>query len=76
MRQITWNELSRTPADLLEWIQRGHPLRIYQEGKPIAELIPFQPHDQPAWKRPIKRLVLPIENISREILQDRDEQRV
>lgn len=76
MRQITWNELSKKPVELLEWIQHGHSLRIYQEGQPIAELIPFKPSPQPAWKRPVKRLVLPVANISQEIAKDRDEQRI
>lgn len=73
MRQINWNELSKRPAELLEWVQHGNSLRIYQEGKAVAELVPFKSPQKPAWKRPLKRLKLSVKSMSAEILHDRDE---
>ncbi|MCP4700718.1 MAG: hypothetical protein GY862_28265 [Gammaproteobacteria bacterium] len=77
MRQITWNELSKCPVELLEWIQHGNSLRVYQEGRPVADVVPFKPPKQPAWKRPVKRITLPLAGgeMSTEILRDRDDTR-
>ncbi len=73
MRQISWNELLTSPAELLEWIQQGNALRIYQSGKPIAELLPLSATPQPAWKHSIQRMSLSGVKLSAEILHDRDE---
>jgi antitoxin (DNA-binding transcriptional repressor) of toxin-antitoxin stability system len=73
MRQITWNELSNSSGEVLDWLRHGNPVRIYQEGKPIADLVPVPPLKQPAWKRSLKRVNLPIGQLSTEILADRED---
>jgi antitoxin (DNA-binding transcriptional repressor) of toxin-antitoxin stability system len=63
MRETTFTEL------------RNHAVRVYRNGRPVADIVPVK-SATPAWKKPPQiRLSLGTLSLSDEILADRDEKR-
>lgn len=53
-------------------VQNGEVVRVYRNGKPIAEIVPI-PNTDRSWKREVPRLTVRGFSLSREILKDRAE---
>jgi antitoxin (DNA-binding transcriptional repressor) of toxin-antitoxin stability system len=53
-------------------VEAGEVVRVYRNGKPIAEILPLTKREA-SWKREVPRLTVPGLSLSREILRDRAE---
>ena len=71
MREATVAQLRKHTKDCLDSAEGGEVVRVYRRGQPIAEIVPLR--EEPSWKRPIARLLIPGLSIAQEILKDRME---
>jgi antitoxin (DNA-binding transcriptional repressor) of toxin-antitoxin stability system len=53
-------------------VESGEVIRVYRNGKPIAEILPLT-NRKASWKREVPRVKVPGLSLSREILKDRSE---
>ncbi len=72
MRDATFTELRNHAKDYFDAVEAGESVRIFRNGKPIAEIVPVR-SGVPSWKRPATALTVKGLSLSREILSDRDE---
>ena len=72
MQETNVVELRKNIKHYFDAVQNGEVVRVYRNGKPIAEIVPITGSDR-SWKREAQRLIIPGLSLSREILKDRAE---
>lgn len=72
MRQTTFSELRRHAKDYFDAVEAGDAVRVYRNGRPIADIVPI-PAVEPAWKRPVPRLAVLGGLASEAVIQGRAE---
>ena len=72
MQQATFSELRNHAKDYFDAVEGGDTVRIFRNGKAIAEIVPIR-SGIPSWKRQAAPLTVKGLSLSREILSDRDE---
>jgi prevent-host-death family protein len=71
MRDTTITELRNHAKDFFDAVEGGGTVRVFRNGKPIAEIVPIR-SGIPSWKRQATPLTVKGLSLSREILSDRD----
>lgn len=75
MRQTTFTELRNQAKTFFDAVERGEVVRVFRNGKPIADIVPVV-SETPSWKRRAARpLVVKGVSMSAEILRDRVQSR-
>jgi prevent-host-death family protein len=75
MRETTFTELRNHAKTFFDAVEEGETVRVYRNGRPVADIVPVK-SATPAWKKPPQiRLSLGTLSLSDEILADRDEKR-
>lgn len=73
MQQATFTELRNNAKAYFDAVEAGETVRIFRNGKPIADIVPLAP-EQPSWKR---RTAVPMTvqgvSVSAEVIKGRDE---
>ena len=72
MQEATVTELRNHAKDYFDAVEGGDTVRVFRNGKPIAEIVPIRT-GVPSWKRQAAALTVKGLSLSREILNDRDE---
>ena len=72
MQETNVVELRKNIKHYFDAVQNGEVVRVYRNGKPIAEIVPVTGSDR-SWKRGALRLTIPGLSLSREVLKDRAE---
>lgn len=72
MRDATFTELRNNAKDYFDAVEAGETVRVFRNGKPIAEIVPVR-SAAPSWKKQASPLTVKGLSLSREILSDRDE---
>jgi len=72
MRETTFTELRNHAKDYFDAIEGGDTVRVFRNGKPIAEIVPIR-SGIPFWKIQATQLTIKGFSLSGEILGDRDE---
>ena len=71
MRQATFMELRNQARTFFDAVERGEVVRVFRNGKPIADIVPVV-SETPSWKRRIAQpLIVKGVSMSAEILKDR-----
>lgn len=70
MKEATFTELRNNARQYFDSVERGETVRIYRNGKPIAEIVPIR-HGTLSWKRASTPLTIKGLSFSRELLKDR-----
>jgi antitoxin (DNA-binding transcriptional repressor) of toxin-antitoxin stability system len=74
MRETTFTELRKHAKIFFDAVENGETIRVYRNGRPVADIVPIKAAI-PAWKKsPQIRLSLESLSLSDEVLADRDEQ--
>jgi prevent-host-death family protein len=75
MREATFTELRNHAKDFFDAVENGETVRVYRNGRPVADIVPVKA-SVPAWKKPPQvRLSLEGLSLGDEILADREEKR-
>jgi prevent-host-death family protein len=75
MRETTFTELRNHAKVFFDAVEKGETIRVYRNGRPVADIVPIKAA-MPAWKKPPQiRLSLGSLSLSDEVLADRDEKR-
>jgi prevent-host-death family protein len=73
MRETTFTELRNHAKAFFDTVEQGETVRVYRNGRPVADIVPVKAA-LPAWKKPPQtRLFLGDLCLGDEILADRDE---
>jgi prevent-host-death family protein len=73
MRETTFTELRSHAKAFFDAVEEGETVRVYRNGRPVADIVPIKA-SMPAWKKPPRtRLSLGSLTLSDEVLADRDE---
>ena len=72
MRDATFTELRSHAKHYFDAVEGGDTVRVFRNGKPIAEIVPVR-SGVPSWKRQPTRLTVKGLSLSKEILGDRKE---
>ena len=72
MREATFTELRTHAKDYFDAVEGGETVRVFRNGKPIAEIVPIR-SGVPSWKRQSTPLTVKGLSLSREILSDRED---
>ncbi len=72
MQETNVVELRKRIKHYFDVVETGEVVRVYRNGKPIAEIVPIPKQDR-SWKRDVSRLTIRGLSLSREILKDRAE---
>ena len=71
MKQATFTEVRNHAKHYFDLVELGDSVRVFRNGKPIADIVPVMV-DLPSWKRrKAQPLVLDGVSISRLILEER-----
>ena len=70
MRDATVTELRNHAKDYFDAVEAGETVRVFRNGKPIAEIVPLRSGGL-SWKRQTVPLTVKGVSPSREILNDR-----
>ncbi len=57
MRETTFTELRNHAKDYFDAVERGDTVRVFRNGKPIAEIVPVR-SGVPSWKRQVTPLTV------------------
>jgi prevent-host-death family protein len=68
--ETTFTDLRNHAKDYFDAVEEGNTVRVFRNGKPIAEIIPIRT-GTPSWKRQITPLTIKGVSLSAEILKDR-----
>jgi prevent-host-death family protein len=71
MQETTFTELRNHAKDYFDAVEGGETVRVFRNGKPIAEIVPVR-SGIPSWKRQGSPLTVKGLSLSREVLSDRD----
>ncbi len=75
MRETTFTELRNHAKAFFDSVEGGETVRVYRNGRPVADIVPVKA-EIPAWKKtPRTRLSLGGLSLSAEVLADRNETR-
>ena len=75
MRETTLTEFRSHAKSYFDQVEKGETVRVYRNGRPIADVVPVASRT-PAWKDPPEvRLSLAGLQLSHEVLSDREEGR-
>lgn len=75
MRETTFTELRNNARTFFDAVEEGETVRVYRNGRPVADIVPVKTA-MPAWKKPPRtRLSLGSLSLSDEVLADRNEER-
>jgi prevent-host-death family protein len=75
MRQTTFTELRNQAKTFFDAVERGEVVRVFRNGKPIADIVPVGA-ETPSWKRRVAQpLIIKGVSMSVEILKDRVQSR-
>jgi prevent-host-death family protein len=72
MKDTTFTELRNHAKRYFDAVEAGETVRVFRNGKPIAEIVPIR-NGVPSWKKPIVPLTVKGFSLGREILNDRDD---
>jgi prevent-host-death family protein len=72
MREATFTELRNHAKDYFDAVESGDTVRIFRNGKAIAEIVPVR-SGVPSWKKLATPLTVKGLSLSREILSDRED---
>ena len=72
MQETNIVELRKRIKHYFDAVEEGEVVRVYRNGKPIAEIVPIPKGDR-SWKQDVPRLTIKGLSLSREILKDRAE---
>jgi prevent-host-death family protein len=72
MRDTTFTEFRNHAKDYFDAVEGGDTVRVFRNGKPIAEIVPVR-SGVPSWKRHATPLLVKGLSLSREIMSGRDE---
>jgi prevent-host-death family protein len=72
MRDTTFTELRNRAKDFFDAVEGGDTVRVFRNGKPIAEIIPIR-SAVPSWKKQTIPLTIKGLSLSQELLRDRDD---
>jgi prevent-host-death family protein len=72
MRETNVVELRKRIKHYFDAVESGEVVRVYRNGKPIAEIVPI-PNTDRSWKSEVPRLTIRGLALSREILKERGE---
>ena len=72
MRDATFTDLRNHAKDYFDAVEGGDTVRVFRNGKPIAEIVPVR-SGVASWKRQATLLTVKGLSLSREILSGRDE---
>ncbi len=71
--ETTFTELRNHAKTFFDAVEEGEIVRVYRNGRPVADIVPVKAA-MPAWKKsPLTRLSLGNLSLSDEVLADRDE---
>lgn len=71
MKQASFTEVRNQAKRYFDMVESGESVRVFRNGKPIADIVPVAA-DLPSWKRrAVQPLVLEGVSISRVILEER-----
>jgi antitoxin (DNA-binding transcriptional repressor) of toxin-antitoxin stability system len=71
VREATFTELRNNAKAHFDAVENGETIRVYRNGKPIAEIVPIR-HGNASWKQSTSVLTVKGLSLSGEILKDRD----
>lgn len=71
MREATFTELRNHAKDYFDAVEDGDTVRIFRNGKAIAEIVPIR-SGVPSWKKSATPLTVKGLSLSKEILSDRE----
>jgi prevent-host-death family protein len=75
MRETTFTELRNHAKTYFDAVAAGETVRVYRNGRPVADIVPVK-SAIPAWKKPPQaRLSLGDLSLGDEVLADRDQER-
>lgn len=74
MKDATFTELRNHAKDYFDAVEAGDTVRIFRNGKPIADIVPIR-SGVASWKRQATPLTVKGLSLSREILGDRNKSR-
>lgn len=75
MRETTFTELRNHAKTFFDAVEDGETVRVYRNGRPVADIVPVKAAT-PSWKKPPQaRLSLGSLSLGDEVLADRDEKR-
>jgi prevent-host-death family protein len=75
MRETTFTELRNHAKSFFDAVEEGETVRVYRNGRPVADIVPVKTA-MPAWKKsPQTRLSLGGLSLSDEVVADRDKNR-
>jgi len=72
MQDTTFTELRNHAKDYFDAVEGGDTVRVFRNGKPIADIVPVR-SGIPSWKKHATPLSVKGLSLSVEILRDRDE---
>ena len=72
MKETTLTELRNHVKDYFDAVEGGSTVRVFRNGKPIAEIVPIR-SGVPSWKRQATPLTVKGLSLGLEILSDREE---
>lgn len=72
MQDATFTELRNHAKDYFDAVESGDTVRVFRNGKPIAEIVPIR-SGLPSWKRQATPLTVKGLSLSQEFLIDRDD---
>ncbi|HUW97393.1 MAG TPA: type II toxin-antitoxin system Phd/YefM family antitoxin [Acidiferrobacter sp.] len=72
MKETTLTELRNHAKDYFDAVEGGSTVRVFRNGKPIAEIVPIRA-GVPSWKRHTTPLTVKGLSLGLEILGDREE---
>jgi antitoxin (DNA-binding transcriptional repressor) of toxin-antitoxin stability system len=71
MREATFSELRSHAKDFFDAVEGGDTVRVFRNGKAIAEIVPIR-SAVPSWKRNPTPLTVKGLSLSKEVVSDRD----
>lgn len=72
MRETTFTELRNHAKTYFDAVESGATVRVFRNGKPIAEIVPVRSAVQ-SWKKQLTPMTVKGLSLSRQILSDRDQ---
>lgn len=70
MQETTFTELRTHAKSYFDAVERGETVRVYRNGKPVAEIVPIRSGTQ-SWKRIVTPTTVKGLTLSSELLSDR-----
>jgi len=72
---VTFTAFRKNASQFISMVAQGHNLILVRHGKPVARIIPYETDEQdetPAWKRSLAPLKIPGVELSKVILEERE----